>query len=303
MKRSECADVTPCSLRPEVKERIRRFALELRAAAPRLGTHGLGEQEFEDTGLLRGAIERLRGIQAASMSAKRRFLAEVLDHLKAAGRITEWKFMGAQRRHDYSIEMPGDHHAAFEAKGCLDGNNATIFERPANAEESFIWSLCQNPGADPRLNAWSGLHSRLGALTLTENQRVDAVVIWDMLCGTVARPCPKLADPARATALGSGRRVPPPCVYLFPRTRPDALDNPAPHVWRLKELPCVRALAEVFGWREEEIVEVRIQVRMSGAVRQRNTTLIRAGKVVAESGWCSLAQRGSKRPPPSMQAP
>ena len=36
--------------------------------------------------------------------------------------------------------------SVVELKGCLDGNNTTIFERPANAQEFIIWSVCTNPG-------------------------------------------------------------------------------------------------------------------------------------------------------------
>ena len=184
--------------------------------------------------------------------------------------------------------MPSGKRAVFEAKGCLDGNNTNIFQRPPNADEFFIWSLCQNAGADPRHNAWSGIHTRLGPAILADNGRVDALVIWDMLCGGLARPCPKLLDPKRAIVLASGRKVPPPCIYLFPRSKPDARNNPNPAVWKLKELPFIQALAKTFGCLKDEVVEIHIHAQMKGADVQRKTTLIRAGVILAESKWTTL---------------
>ena len=32
-----------------------------------------------------------------------------------------------------------------------------LLERPADADEFVIWSICTNLGADPRRNAWSGM--------------------------------------------------------------------------------------------------------------------------------------------------
>lgn len=228
------------------------------------------------------------GAHAASAIAKRRLLEDVLAHMKLAGGIANYDFTGAGDRHDYQIEMPGGRQAVFEAKGCLDGNNTNIFQRPPGADEFFIWSLCQNSGADPRHNAWSGLHTRLGAAIVAEGQRVDALVIWDMLCGTLARPCPKLINQARATALASGRKVPPPCIYLFPRSKPDPRNNPKPSVWKLQELPFIHALARTFGCLDDEIVEFQIEARMEAADLQRKSTLIRAGQVLAESKWTTL---------------
>src|SRR5580658_3838329 len=87
-------------------------------------------------------------------------------------------------------------------KGCLDGNNTTIYERPPHAQEFIIWSLCSNRGADPRHNAWSGIHTRLSADIIERAQQVDGVIIWDWVCGTIGRPCPKLrADPTRTTVV------------------------------------------------------------------------------------------------------
>ena len=132
-----------------------------------------------------------------------------------------------------------------------------------------------------------------GAKIVAEGARVDALIIWYMLCGTVARPCPKLVDPARATLLPSGLKVPPPCIYLFPRTKPDARNNPNPPAWRLEELPFIHALATTFRCKAEEIVQVRIQTQMNGANIERKTTLTRSGVILRESKWTQIKRASS----------
>lgn len=280
--------VIPCSLQAETRTRIAKFAEDLKTAAPKIGSHGLTENEFWNSGLFQSAIEKLRGTQSASTSVKRGFLDEILGHMETAGAIAGFNFTGGGDRHDYQIEMPSGKRTVFEAKGCLDGNNTNIFQRPPNADEFFIWSLCQNAGADPRHNAWSGIHTRLGPAILAENGRVDALVIWDMLCGGLARPCPKLLNPKRATVLASGRKVPPPCIYLFPRSKPDARNNPNPAVWQIEELPFINALAKTFGCPKAEVVEIHIHAQMKDADVQRKTTIMRAGDILAESKWTTL---------------
>ena len=151
------AGVVPCKALPETKAAIEEYAEHLRAAAFSVGMHGMTEQEFSDSGLFHAAIERIRGQQAASMATKRAFMKDVLDHMARAKVIRSWTSTGSADRHDYEIRMPSGRTAVVEAKGCLDGNNTNIFVRPQNADEFLIWSLCQNSGANPRKNVWSGI--------------------------------------------------------------------------------------------------------------------------------------------------
>lgn len=148
----------------------------------------------------------------------------------------------------------------------------------------MIWSLCQNAGADPRKNAWSGIHVRLSAEIIHRGQRVDGLIIWDMLCGTIGRPCPKLqADAHRATVVGN-YRLPPPCVYLFPRTIPDPRNNARPPVWTLSQTRFLSALHEAFSGDDKDVTEVHIEAGMSGATITRSTTLIRDGEEIIATG-------------------
>jgi len=219
-------EVIACKVLPETKARIEEYADQVRDAAHTIGTHGMSEQEFKDSGLFHAAIERLRGQQAASMTTKRVFVADVLDHMQSVGSIASWDSTGSSDRHDYEVRMPTGRTAVVETKGCLDGENTNIFVRPANADEFLIWSLCQNPGADPRKNVWSGIHTRLSAHIIARKERVDGLIVWDMICGTLGRPCPKLlADSSRATAIVH-RRVPwvstigPPVIFRADRASP-----------------------------------------------------------------------------------
>lgn len=268
--------ITPCRLEPQVKRSINAFAEALKAAAPGIGDHGLSEAEFWRAGLFRGAIEKLRGTQSATTAEKQAFVCDVLNWLKEQGKIAFWHIAATAERHDYEVTMPNGRICALEAKGCLDGNNTNIYQRPANADEFVIWSLCQNPGADPRHNAWSGIHTRLSAEIIHKGELVDALIIWDDLCGTLGRRCPKLADPSRATRI-SDRSVPPPCIYLFPRTVPGPRNNPKPSVHELGDLAFVNALYEALRCDEGDVTRVLIEASMKDNSVARRTTLMRGG--------------------------
>ena len=283
--------IIPCELLPETKDRINEYAESLKESAHTIGSHGLPEAEFWDSGLFGAAIERLRGQQAASTTVKYNFVKAILTHLKDVGEIEEYLYSGSGERHDFEIAYSDGYRVAIETKGCLDGNNTNIFLRPPSADEFVIWSLCQNPGADPRHNVWSGVHTRLGAEVIHRRERVDTLVVWDMICGTAGRPCPKLdADPLRAVYLPNGKVVPPPCLYLFPRTIPDARNNPHPRCWMLPELRFASSLSRAFGTAPEEAVSVGIEVRMDGANVERRTTFTVDGASVAQSGWTKLSR-------------
>ena len=267
---------------------MRDYCEALKAAAPSVGSHGLDCDSFEKSGLFRSAIERLRGQQAATKRVKRDFMDSVLLFLQDQGLIRRYSFVESRERHDIEVHFDDGRLCCVEAKGCLDGNNTNIFQRPPGADEFVIWSLCQNPGADPKHNAWSGIHTRLSAEIVARRQRVDGLIIWDMLCGTLARPCPKLdADYERLCAVGD-RYLPPPCIYLFPRTIPDARNNPNPRPWGLAEVRLLNVMASAFQSRKDEAVEVQIEVSMKGADVQRRTTYTAGNHQLRQSGWTAI---------------
>lgn len=280
--------IIPCKATEGWKEVVAEYSKALQEAAHTVGTHGMTPEQFLESGLFKSAVERLRGQNAATMGVKKAFIANVLAVLQDQGRIVSWQFAGSNDRHDYEVQLPNNRICCIEAKGCLDGNNTNIFQRPANADEFVIWSLCQNPGADPRHNAWSGIHTRLSAEIVSRRERVDGLVIWDMLCGTAARPCPKvIADPVRITEV-AGKNLPPPCIYLMPRSVPDARNNPTPRPWALSEVHFLNILAQAFPVPENEAISVEIAVRMNGADVQRLTRFKAGGALVHESKWANI---------------
>src|ERR1700749_3805 len=149
--------VIPCERNANLRREIQNFAETLKTESHTLGEHGLSERDFYQGGLFRGAIERIRGQFAATMREKRTFVKHILNYMQDQKAIQNWVSSGDASRHDYTITLPDGKVAVIELKGCLDGNNTNIFERPAHAQEFIIWSVCSNAGADPRHNAWSGI--------------------------------------------------------------------------------------------------------------------------------------------------
>ncbi|HLA36390.1 MAG TPA: hypothetical protein VJ001_16130 [Rhodocyclaceae bacterium] len=276
-------NVVPCRQNDGLRKQIEEFAETLKTEAHRLGDHGLSEAEFYNSGLFRGAIERIRGQYSATMKEKRDFARRILDHMRDTGCIRDWESAGEANRHDYSVHLNSGRIAAIELKGCLDGNNTNIFERPPQAQEFVIWSVCSNPGADPQHNAWSGIHTRLSAEIVFREQRVDGLIIWDMVCGTIGRPCPKTQHaPHRLIDVGP-YRLPPPCIYVFPATVPSPRNNPHPPAQRLEEVELLAAFNACFHGDDSEINYVDFMVQYRDADMLRTTRIVRNGAILRES--------------------
>lgn len=138
--------VIPCEKNKELRAAITRFADALKTEAHKLGDHGLTEAEFYQSPLLRGAIEQMRGEFSATMRGKREFVQHVLNHMEDGGFIGSWDRAKRGARNDYRVQLKSGRSAVIDLKGCLDGNNTNIFERPKEADEFVIWSLCTNAG-------------------------------------------------------------------------------------------------------------------------------------------------------------
>lgn len=275
--------VIPCCQDAVLRARIVSLVQDLKTQSHTIGSHGLTEQEFYESGLFRGAIESIRGQFIASMREKREFASRILNHMQDCGAIKDWFSAGESNRHDYTVEMHSGKTAVIELKGCLDGNNTNIFTRPPHANEFIIWSICMNAGADPRHNVWSGIHTRLSAEIIDREQKVDGLVVWDQSCGTIGRPCPKLKlDPSRVTEVAQ-YTLPPPCIYLFPATIPAPRNNPAPKPQSLAQVEFLDKLNTVFGGHPSELNYVHIEASQKDVELQRKTTIIRDGQVVKES--------------------
>lgn len=288
--------IIPCDQNSALRWKIEEFAEVLKTRAHELDGHGLSEEDFyQEGGLFRGAIERIRGQYSATMRVKREFVSLVLNHMQDRGFIEGWDSSGSSNRYDYDVSMPGGWITAIDLKGCLDGNNTNIFERPSHAREFVMWSVCTSAGSSPRHNVWSGIHTRLSAEIIERSQQVDGLVVWDWLCGTTSRPCPKLqateeAGADRRTTVGQ-YRLTPPCLYLFPSTIPSVGNNPRPQPHPLTGVRFMDALHRCFGGRAEEINFVEIAVANQGSEQVRATSVTRNGVVVQRSEPTPIQRR------------
>ncbi len=275
--------VIPCEQNAHLSEQINEFAEILKTEAHTLGTHGLSEADFYEGGLFRGAIERIRGQFSATMREKREFAQHVFSYMQDHDYIADWQDAGDANRHDYLITLPDGRISAVEMKGCLDGNNTNIFERPPNANEFVLWSVCTNPGADPRHNVWSGIHTRLSCEIIEGQKPVDGLIVWDWICGTIGRPCPKLVPGgARRTAVGP-YQLAPPCIYLFPATIPSVRNNPSPAPHTIESVGLLLAMHQCFKGQDDELNSVRFSVSYKGSEVVRRTTIERGGVIQRES--------------------
>ncbi len=272
--------VIPCEQDPRLRAEIERFAEVLKTQAHTLGEHGLDEAEFYQSPIFRGAIEKLRGEYSATMRGKREFVQHVLNHMEDGGHIASWDRTQGKARNDYYVRLNSDRLAVIDLKGCLDGENTNKFERPADADEFITWSLCTNTGADPRRNAWSGIHTRLSAEMISRDKRVDGVVIWDMICGTLGRPCPKLATlgaSVRRTAVGPFL-TPPPCIYVFPATIPSR-GQPQASAQALEAVELLAAFHAAFSGDPAEVNYVDFEIEVQADELLRRTVIRRSGNV------------------------
>jgi hypothetical protein len=281
--------VVPCQQNKDLRKLIKEYAEVLKTESHKLGAHGLDEKDFYQSGLFRGAIERVRGQFSSTMREKREFCKHVLNYMQDNGFIADWESAGEANRHDYVVRFNGGRVAVIELKGCLDGNNTNIFERPSHAQEFVVWSVCTNLGADPRRNVWSGIHTRLSAEIIARQQRVDGLIVWDMVCGTIGRPCPKLeGEGSNRVTTVAHYTLPPACVYVFPATIPSPRNNPKPLAQSLDEVHLLRAFNECFGGRPEEVNYVDFELEHQGAETMRKTRVRRGGAVVQESALTAI---------------
>lgn len=282
----------PCEQDPDLRRQIEQFAEMLKTQAHKLGDHGLSEKDFYASPIFRGAIQQVRGEISATMREKREFVQHVLNHMEDRGFIASWDRTRRGVLHDYVVNLKSQRTAIIDLKGCLDGDNTKLFERPNSADEFVIWSLCTNVGADPRRNAWSGVHTRISAEIIARNQLVDGLIIWDMMCGTIGRSCPKLAldsEVDRKTLIGPFC-VPPPCIYLFPNSIPSA-DNLQVAAQSLSNVEILDAFHSCFGGRDDELNHVSFDIEFHGEETMRRTTIKRGG-IVQHSSEMTAIRRG-----------
>lgn len=278
----------PCQKDPALKQKIDAYADDLKTQGHLIGNHGLSENAFYESGVFEGAIQRVRGQISARMGEKKKFVQHILNHMVDAGFIKDWVEAGSQNRHDYSVTLNSSKIAAIELKGCLDGNNTNISVRPPHADEFIVWSVCQNKGSDPRHNLWSGIHVRFSADIIAEEKKVDGLVVWDWLCNTAAKACPKVENaPERVNEVGP-YRLPPPCIYTFPGTIPSPRNNPKPRSRLINEIEILDAMHRCFNGCDSEINQVEFEAKMNGVDIVRQTTILRDQKIRRQSTFSPI---------------
>lgn len=82
--------VIPCCKNDKLHTQIEAFAEVIKTQAHLLGDHGLDETEFYQSGILRGAVERVTGQFSAARAEKRLFLRYVLNHLQDLGVVADY---------------------------------------------------------------------------------------------------------------------------------------------------------------------------------------------------------------------
>lgn len=279
--------VVPCMRGPQFDAKVREIVDLLKTRGHQLPGVGLTEEQFYDEGYFRAAVEVIRGQYAATLSEKRAFLRAILEHMQDDAVIGDWEHSESRDRHDYSVILPAGGVAVIEQKGCLDGNNVNISERPPHATEFYIWSICTNHGSNLAKGVWSAL-MRLTADMLATGKQVDGVIVWDMRCGAAERKCPKLiANPDAFTEVGPFK-LPPPCIYLLPKTVGHVRLNPNPEPHSLESMKFAKALQKTFGGAEADINHVGYELRMNGTSTQRKVRVVRNGVEQKRSNWTTL---------------
>lgn len=264
IKARTTSDTLPCrsGFQAASVEATKRILTQLPETSPELLTEAsIAPDEWAP--LLRAAIESMRGTSSATGIDKRRFINAVFKYCKQQNVIESWSFIGSGGRQDYRVRLPDATQIAVEAKGCPDGNNTTIWDRPSWADEFIVWSLCPESLAhDPGQGAWSGVSTRLLPKVAAERKVVDAFIFWDSRCGSALRRCPKQfgvhgALRPEATDLKSqGDKdswIPPPCIYLFPKSWPTVPHNLHPAVHTVSSCKFAKALLTAFKVPEDQM--------------------------------------------------
>ncbi len=253
-RRTTSADTLPCRHPAQDIDSVKLLLRDLPAIIPaNLQERGIDPQRWPT--LLRAAVESLRGTASATTSHKHAFLSAILDYGVNAQVFAEWLFVGSGNRQDYRVTLMDGTLVAIEAKGCGDGNNLTIWDRPAWANEFIVWSQCPDSLIhQPGEGVWSAISTRLMPKMVAERAGVDAFVFHDARCGSDDRVCPKRfgVTGLRSTATevpsqsGTTDWLPPPCIYLFPQTVPSRT-NREPQLHSLGTCRFADSLLDVFG--------------------------------------------------------
>lgn len=278
------SDTLPCrsGFQASSVEAAKRILTRLPETSPELLSEAhIAADEWPP--LLRAAIESMRGTTSATGTDKRRFIHAILKYCQQQKVIESWSFIGSGGRQDYRVTLPDKTQVAVEAKGCPDGNNTTIWDRPSWADEFVVWSLCPESLAhDPGKGVWSGVAIRLLPKVAAEHKVVDAFIFWDSRCGTALRRCPKdfgvhgtLRSEATDLEGQAGKEgwIPPPCIYLFPKSWPTVPHNPQPAVHTVSSCKFAGAVLKAFNVPQDRLNDYVHSAQLKAKGTSRGTEI------------------------------
>ena len=124
--------VISCQQNKDLRKLIEEYAEVLKREAHTLGSHGLDQHDFYNSGVFRGAIERVRGQFSATMKAKRDFVRTILDHLRERNFIEGWQSAGEANRHDYVIQLKSGRTCAIEQMATIP-TSSNVQQMPMNS--------------------------------------------------------------------------------------------------------------------------------------------------------------------------
>jgi hypothetical protein len=182
-----------------------------------LQARGLSAEEYSTA--LPIAIQRMRGRSAAENSRRRQFLSDIFEAMLGRGLIRGIEKPRYSDDTVYRLAVPDLGDVAIIQKGCPDGaHSSSKWSVPDWATESYLWWLCPSMTNEPGTHVAKGvnrLKKRFFSTVNGENndRMIDGVLFHNELCGTASRPCPK---DGRSVQIND-TRVPPPCLYTFPK--------------------------------------------------------------------------------------
>lgn len=212
------SDAAPC--RHPTERNVEQVARLIQSLLPLdgecLARYGLTPEEYSRA--FPAAVERLRGSWAASQAERRHFLSGLLTHLVTTGAIESFTRPTYGEDTVYTCRLATGMRIAIIQKGCPDGKHSSInWARPSGIDEAYLWWVCSSARYNPGQHVWKGVKRLLAKVSEVGSDQLDGVVFFSSECGTPTRPCPRLRQYGAEV---EGRRLPPPCIYVFPRWHP-----------------------------------------------------------------------------------
>jgi hypothetical protein len=246
-----------------------------------LGRFGLTPEEYQRG--YRVAIERVRGRISASDQLKKSFVETVLNAGLRNGQFSSVTLEEEVLTKVYRIRLNDGKLVGVIRKGCPDGNHTTRWERPAWAQELYLWWLCPESRVhEPGESVWKGVARIKNKLQAEPQNQLDGVIFFDESCGSGVRPCPKQAYGLSTTAV----RIPPPCIYVLPGDLTKSVGRLNWRGERLVEFP--KALLSVFGVPTTQTADytgfVGIELLTSGIRQVRITSNYGEGRITGVTG-------------------